>query len=207
MKNTHKMPFKEVDGEQNTNTNTNNITNILVTKRMRDWIAYNYTIDGRIKEDLIKEKFLNKSLKQLIIDSPLAWKCGKDQTRIAFDLFTYITVIVEKSMPVIVEIKDSHEKVKDRSVINVMIDDYHQLDRLEDEERYEMVWMLGTVNVSSLQRIFSIGYAYAARIVDWLEMQNIITHPIEDNHRKIFCEKETFIAALKKAFMECNVNY
>jgi S-DNA-T family DNA segregation ATPase FtsK/SpoIIIE len=58
----------------------------------------------------------------------------------------------------------------------------------------ELAFEFGTLSTSLLQRRLSIGYGRAARLIDKLEEEGIISAPNENEPRKVLLTKEEYQA-------------
>lgn len=93
----------------------------LVSRKKIEWVSYNYELSLHAK-DRIKERLnTNKTIRELIINSPLSWGLDKNILIIAFNLYEYIAVSTDTGKPIVVTFVDLRQHKKGITVIDLFI--------------------------------------------------------------------------------------
>ena len=103
-----------------------NIKNILATRRTIGWIAHNFKITDQtyIKN---KELFIKKNLKKSILESPLAWKTQDLVYYIALDLYQYVIVKISGKSADLLDLDISNKEDSNKTVVDLMIEEHNKL--------------------------------------------------------------------------------
>lgn len=200
-----------MENTQKTNLNTTTKTkNILVTRDTIAWISYNYKLTEKAKQQLVDSNLLDKGLKKIIFNSPLAWRDGS-KTIIALDLYNYIIVELKDNVPEITEISNAKSYDENYTVIDKMVAYYKELEfeiQLSDdkclkeiaEKLYVEAIQYQSLKVALIQRIFNLGYAKAVRIKDRLQDEGIVESNSSSSNSQILCDEDQFIESFIKAY-------
>lgn len=88
--------------------------NMLVSRKKIEWIATNFKVSEHAELRFIqRDTVLERDLKQCIRRSPLCWKQLDGSICIAFDLYTYIVVVVsDEGVPIIKTFLDTREDTR-----------------------------------------------------------------------------------------------
>lgn len=190
---------------QNTKNQINLTTkpNMLVTRKTVAWISYNFKLSDKAKEQALKYFTLNKSIRQRIFESPLAWKNNNGYC-IALDLFNYLVVETVDELPVIQEIIDTSEISNNFTVVDQMFKDYKSFKTNDEYAMIELLWEKSfdePIDCALIQETLSCGYALASSIIDYLEDNEIVSkrNNDENSKRKVLCDKAKFITYFSDA--------
>ena len=74
-----------------------NSVNNLMSRKKLEWIAYNYELSSHARERIKERMDTTKTIKELIFNSPLAWKSANNMYCIAINLFEYLVVALEQT--------------------------------------------------------------------------------------------------------------
>lgn len=98
-----------------------NETNNLLSRKRLEWIAYNYELSLHAKDRIKERSDTIKTMRELILNSPLAWGLSTTKCCIALNLYEYI--IVE-------HIQDnSHTTPKIITFVNMRNSEYNVIDK------------------------------------------------------------------------------
>lgn len=97
--------------------------NILVGRKRLEWIAYNYELTTHAKDRIKERASTSKTIRELILNSPLAWKSKDGLVNIAINLYEYMIVYTgengDKALIItFINTKDSTTNVVDRFIID-----------------------------------------------------------------------------------------
>lgn len=104
------------------------VKNVLVSRKLVEWIAYNYVVSEHAKFRQVKRDFqLDRDYKSSIRKSPLAWKTKEENTiAIALDLYNYIIVYLDKEQNVPYIKTFATTKNKNTTVVEKFFVDYKE---------------------------------------------------------------------------------
>lgn len=105
------VDLKETKTQQ---TKEDSYINMLVSRKKIEWIATNFKVSNHAELRFIqRDTTLNRDLKSCIRRSPLCWKQLDGCICIAFDLYTYIVVVIsDDNIPVIKTFLDTREDTR-----------------------------------------------------------------------------------------------
>lgn len=69
-----------------------NCANNLINRKKIVWIANNYELTSHAKERIKERMDTTRTIKDLILNTPLAWKSGANKYCIGLNLYEYIVV-------------------------------------------------------------------------------------------------------------------
>lgn len=106
--------------------NTDNVPNILVSRRVIKWIAHNLEFTNHASFNIInRDSIFNRDFKKGVHEAPLAWKTEGGRIAIALNLFEYIVVEISNNKAnVITFINTRTSKEKGDNVVYRMFKDY-----------------------------------------------------------------------------------
>lgn len=98
-----------------------NEANNLVSRKRLEWIAYNYELSLHAKDRIKERSDTIKTMRELILNSPLAWGLGNNKYCIALNLYEYI---------VVEHVQDfTHSKPTIITFVNMKESDYNVIDK------------------------------------------------------------------------------
>lgn len=76
-------------------------TSILISRKKLEWFAYNYELTQHAKDRIKERADTTKTIREQILNSPMAWVCGENQIAIAFNLYELIIITTTENVPYI----------------------------------------------------------------------------------------------------------
>ena len=91
-------------------------TSILLSRKKLEWIAYNYELTSHAKERIKERADTTKTIKEQILNSPMAWLCGENKYAIALNLYELVIITTNDNVPYVktfMNLRDCGDNVTD----------------------------------------------------------------------------------------------